>query len=263
MTKEGTHRVIEGVWRIESARIIGALARMLRDVGLAEELAQDALVGALERWPTSGIPDNPAAWLMAVAKNRALDHLRHARLHQSKEAELTYEIETQLEDAAPDLDAALDDDFGDDMLRAGFIPLPHLFLRHYRKLGLSHLQALFVLQLMEIAWDVGDPPSTVTRLAERLGVDRRTVSPDRVMGPASPYVLQTGAVIAACGIADAQDEGVRVSHGRAPGAGNASSTRYRGRGCGCSVRSEAGFVHPAATASLARKRRDRPSRLGR
>ena len=121
MTKDSTHRVIEGVWRIESARIIGALARMLRDVGLAEELAQDALVGALERWPESGIPDNPAAWLMTVAKNRALDHLRHAKLHQSKQAQLAYEIESQLEDAAPDLDAALDDDFGDDMLRLMFV----------------------------------------------------------------------------------------------------------------------------------------------
>ena len=116
-----TGRVVEAVWRMESARIIGALARMLRDVGLAEELAQDAMVSALERWPEAGIPDNPAAWLMAVAKNRALDHLRHLKLHHSKEAELTYEIETQLQDAAPDMEAALEDDFGDDMLRLIFI----------------------------------------------------------------------------------------------------------------------------------------------
>jgi len=116
-----TSRVAEAVWRMESARIIGALARMLRNVGLAEEMAQDAMVSALERWPQAGVPDNPAAWLMAVAKNRALDHLRHAKLHQSKEAELTYEIETQLQDAAPDLDATLDDDIGDDLLRLMFV----------------------------------------------------------------------------------------------------------------------------------------------
>jgi RNA polymerase sigma factor (sigma-70 family) len=121
MSGSDAGRVAEAVWRMEGARIIGALARMLRDVGLAEELAQDALVGALERWPESGIPDNPAAWLMAVAKNRALDHLRHQKLASSKAAELTYEIETQLQDAAPDLDAMMDDDIGDDLLRLMFV----------------------------------------------------------------------------------------------------------------------------------------------
>lgn len=121
MTRSDTSRVAEAVWRMESARIIGALARMLRNVGLAEELAQDAMVNALERWPETGIPDNPAAWLMAVAKNRALDHLRHTKLTQSKEAELTYEIESQLQDAAPDLDAMIDDDIGDDLLRLMFV----------------------------------------------------------------------------------------------------------------------------------------------
>ena len=121
MSRGETGRVAEAVWRMESARIIGALARMLRDVGLAEEMAQDAMVSALERWPQSGIPDNPAAWLMAVAKNRALDHLRHLRQQQSKAAQLTWEIETRLKDAAPDLDAMIDDDIGDDMLRLMFI----------------------------------------------------------------------------------------------------------------------------------------------
>jgi RNA polymerase sigma factor (sigma-70 family) len=125
MERADTQRVVEGVWRIESARIIGALARMLRDVGLAEELAQDAMVGALERWPQSGIPDNPAAWLMAVAKNRALDHLRHQKLQLAKQDELTYAIETQLQDAAPDLEAALDaahgDAIGDNLLRLMFV----------------------------------------------------------------------------------------------------------------------------------------------
>jgi RNA polymerase sigma factor (sigma-70 family) len=118
-----THRAIEALWRIESARIIAVLTRMLRDVGKAEELAQDALVSALERWPAAGLPENPAAWLMTVAKNRALDHLRQSKLHGQKEAELTLEIESQLQAAMPQPDAALalDDDIGDDMLRLVFI----------------------------------------------------------------------------------------------------------------------------------------------
>ncbi|NGZ84180.1 RNA polymerase sigma factor [Duganella aceris] len=110
---------------MESARIIAVLARMLRDVGQAEELAQDALVLALERWPQTGVPEQPAAWLMTVAKNRALDVLRRRQLHQQKEPELTYEIEAQLQDAAPALDAAvadaLENDIGDDLLRLVFI----------------------------------------------------------------------------------------------------------------------------------------------
>ena len=114
-------RVVDAVWRMESGRIIGALARMLRDVGTAEELAQDAVVEAMERWPKSGVPDNPAAWLMAVAKNRALDRLRHWKLQQAKEPELTYEIETLLQDAAPDLEASLERDIGDDLLRLIFV----------------------------------------------------------------------------------------------------------------------------------------------
>lgn len=193
MTKEGTHRVIEGVWRIESARIIGALARMLRDVGLAEELAQDALVGALERWPTSGIPDNPAAWLMAVAKNRALDHLRHARLHQSKEAELTYEIETQLEDAAPDLDAALDDDFGDDMLRLMFVCC-HPVLSTEARAALA-LRLLGGLSTDEIAraFLVSEPT-----VAQRIVRAKRTLSEARVpfeVPAADQLVARIGSVL--------------------------------------------------------------------
>jgi RNA polymerase sigma factor (sigma-70 family) len=121
MAVADVRRVAEAVWRMESARIIGALARMLRDVGVAEELAQDAMVEALERWPAAGLPDNPAAWLMAVAKNRALDHLRHRKLHSEREAQITWEIESQLEDATPDLDAAIDDKVGDDTLRLIFI----------------------------------------------------------------------------------------------------------------------------------------------
>src|SRR5262245_22384629 len=110
---------------MESAKIIGGLARVLRDVGLAEELAQDALVAALEQWPDDGIPDNPGAWLMATAKHRAIDVIRRKALHERKEEELTYEIESQLSDASPDIEAmieaAFDDRIGDDILRLMFI----------------------------------------------------------------------------------------------------------------------------------------------
>jgi RNA polymerase sigma factor (sigma-70 family) len=119
------HRVIDAVWRMESAKIIGGLARLLRDVGLAEELAQDALVAALEQWPVEGAPENPAAWLMAAAKHRAIDVIRRKALHERKQGELAFELESQLLDAAPDLDAAIeaafDDPIGDDLLRLMFI----------------------------------------------------------------------------------------------------------------------------------------------
>jgi len=118
--REAAHRAIEAVYRIESARIIAGVARLVRDVGTAEELAQDALVAALETWAHSGIPDNPGAWLMATAKNRALDRLRQRKLHAEKEPELTWEIETLLADAQPRVDAMLGDDIGDDLLRLVF-----------------------------------------------------------------------------------------------------------------------------------------------
>ena len=121
MGERETHRAIEAVWRIESAKIIAGVARIVRDVGLAEEFAQDALVGALERWPAAGIPDNPGAWLMAVAKNRALDRLRHASLAERKHAELARELEAGRESATADPAAALDDPIGDDLLRLVFI----------------------------------------------------------------------------------------------------------------------------------------------
>src|SRR5215208_4369487 len=104
-----TQRVIEAVWRIESARLIAGLARMVRDVGLAEELAQDALVAALEKWPESGVPNNPGAWLMATAKFRAIDLLRRNKRLERKHEELGRQLAAGGEGAAPDLDAALDD----------------------------------------------------------------------------------------------------------------------------------------------------------
>ena len=120
MTATDAHRAIEAVFRIEQAKLIAGLARMLRDVGLAEELAQDALLSALEQWPKSGIPDRPGAWLMAAAKNRAIDRLRRAKLLERKHQELGRDLEIGGEGAVPDLEAALDDDIGDDLLRLMF-----------------------------------------------------------------------------------------------------------------------------------------------
>ncbi len=120
MKAADTHRAIEAVWRIESAKVVAALARMVRDVGIAEELAQDALVAALQQWPTSGIPDKPGAWLMAAAKHRAIDRLRHDKLADRKHAEIGRESEDR-QDVLEQLDAALDDDIGDDLLRLIFV----------------------------------------------------------------------------------------------------------------------------------------------
>jgi predicted RNA polymerase sigma factor len=114
-------RAVEAVWRIESPRLIAGLARLLRDLDLAEDLAQDALLAALERWPESGVPDNPGAWLMATAKHRAIDQLRRRALRERKRAELGREIEVHREMATADLDAALDDEVGDDVLRLMFV----------------------------------------------------------------------------------------------------------------------------------------------
>jgi len=119
MTAVDTHRAIDAVWRIESARLIAGLARIVRDVGLAEELAQDALVVALEQWPESGVPANPGAWLMATAKHRALDRLRKHKLVARKHEEIARSLEADALET-PDLDAALDDDIGDDLLRLVF-----------------------------------------------------------------------------------------------------------------------------------------------
>jgi RNA polymerase sigma-70 factor, ECF subfamily len=115
-----THRAIEAVWKIESARVIAGLTRIVRDVGVAEELAQDALVAALEQWPESGIPENPGAWLMGTAKHRAIDFLRRSTLIERKHEDLGREV-AEREMVVPDLAAAMDDHIGDDMLRLVFI----------------------------------------------------------------------------------------------------------------------------------------------
>src|SRR4030067_977149 len=115
-----THRTIEAVWRIESAKLIASLARIVGDIDLAEDLAQDALVIALERWPETGVPNKPGAWLMATAKHRAIDQLRRNILLERKHEALGRELEIQQAMTEADFDAALDDDVGDDLLRLIF-----------------------------------------------------------------------------------------------------------------------------------------------
>ncbi len=120
MSDTDTHRAIEAVWKIESAKLIASLARLVRDLGLAEELAQDALVAALQQWPESGVPERPGAWLMAAAKRRAIDLFRRNRVVERKHAELGRELESEQSRVVPDLDLALDDNIGDDLLRLIF-----------------------------------------------------------------------------------------------------------------------------------------------
>ncbi len=179
MTASATHSAIEAVWRIESAKIIAGLARMVRDVGLAEELAQDALVAALETWPESGIPDNPGAWLMAAAKNRALDHFRRNKLLERKHEELVGEMELEQEIAAADLEAALidrmDDDIGDDLLRLVFTAC-HPVLSTEARTALT-LRLLGGLTTDEIARAFLVPEPTV---AQRIVRAKRTLAEARV-----------------------------------------------------------------------------------
>ncbi|HEY4316497.1 MAG TPA: RNA polymerase sigma factor [Herbaspirillum sp.] len=172
-----THRVIEAVWRIESARIIAVLTRMLRDVGVAEELAQDALVTALEHWPADGLPENPAAWLMTVSKNRALDRLRQSRLHGEKQGELALQVESQLQDAMPlqpDAALELDGDIGDDMLRLVFIAC-HPVLSTEARVALT-LRLLGGLATDEIARAFLVPEATI---AQRIVRAKRTLAEAR------------------------------------------------------------------------------------
>src|SRR3954471_5248287 len=116
MLASDAHRAIEAVYRIESARLIAGLARRVRDVGLAEELAHDALVAALEQWPESGVPDNPGAWLMATAKHRAIDHVRRNKMQDRKHEHLGRELTERQVSPEPALAAAIDDHVGDDLL---------------------------------------------------------------------------------------------------------------------------------------------------
>ena len=134
MPPSAAHRQIEAIFRIESAKVIAAVARMVRDVGLAEEVAQDALVAALERWPASGIPDNPGAWLTATAKHRAIDLVRRNQNLTRKHEEVGKEMDARWEASAPDLEAALDENVGDDLLRLVLIAC-HPVLSTEAKIG--------------------------------------------------------------------------------------------------------------------------------
>jgi len=186
MTDSDTHRAVDAVWRIESAKLIAGLARIVRDVGVAEDLAQDALVAALERWPASGIPSNPGAWLMATAKHRAIDHLRRGKLLDRKHEEVGRELEGRQESPERDLDAALDDDVGDDLLRLIFTAC-HPVLSTEARVALT-LRLLGGLSTDEIAraFLVSEPT-----VAQRIVRAKRTLAAARV-----PYEVPRGAELA-------------------------------------------------------------------
>jgi RNA polymerase sigma-70 factor, ECF subfamily len=177
-----THQAIEAIWRIEQAKIIAGVARITRDVGVAEELAQDALVTALKRWPEAGIPDNPAAWLMTAAKNRALDERRRARLIERKHEEIGREMDAH---DTPDLDAALDDDIGDDLLRLIFTSC-HPVLSTEARVALT-LRLIGGLTTEEIARAFLVPEATV---AQRIVRAKRTLTEARV-----PFEVPRGAAL--------------------------------------------------------------------
>jgi RNA polymerase sigma factor (sigma-70 family) len=166
-----SHRVVEALWRIESARLIAGLARLVRDVGLAEELAQDALVTALEQWPRSGIPDNPGAWLMATAKHRAIDHLRRERMLARKHEALGHELQMEQQTNGGKLEASADDEIGDDLLRLIFIAC-HPLLSTEARTALT-LRLLAGLTTEEIARAFLVPEATI---AQRIVRAKRTLS---------------------------------------------------------------------------------------
>jgi RNA polymerase sigma factor (sigma-70 family) len=175
MSVSATHRAINAVWRIESAKIIAGLARIVRDVGLAEDLAQDALVAALEQWPEQGIPDKPAAWLMATAKHRAIDRLRRSKLQERKHEEISRELESQSASATPGFVTALDDDIGDDLLRLVFTAC-HPVLSTEARVALT-LRLLGGLTTGEIARAFLVPEPTI---AQRIVRAKRTLAAARV-----------------------------------------------------------------------------------
>ena len=175
MTAGDIHRTIRAVWRIEQARLIAGLARIVRDVGLAEELAQDALVTALERWPDAGVPDNPGAWLMAVARRRAIDVVRRGKMLDRKHQELGRELEALQDEPGPDREAALDDDIGDDLLRLMFTAC-HPVLSTEARVALT-LRLVGGLTTEEIARAFLVPEPTV---AQRIVRAKRTLAEARV-----------------------------------------------------------------------------------
>ncbi len=187
MTQPDTHGAIEAVWRIESAKLIARLTRMVGDVSLAEDLAQDALVAALEQWPVSGVPDNPGAWLMATGKHRAIDFLRRGKLLERKHEELGHEVAARQESAERDLDAALDDHVGDDLLSL-MLTACHPVLSTEARVALT-LRLLGGLTTDEIARAFLVPKATI---AQRIVRAKRTLAAARV-----PFEVPRGAELAA------------------------------------------------------------------
>jgi RNA polymerase sigma factor (sigma-70 family) len=187
MATTDTHRAIDAVWRIEAPRLIAGLARIVRDVGLAEELAQDALVAALDQWPSAGIPDNPGAWLMAASKNRAIDELRRKKMLARKHEELAREIETEPATRESDFDAAVEDDIGDDMLRLIFTAC-HPVLSVEARAALT-LRLLGGLTTDEIARAFLVPEPTI---AQRIVRAKKTLAEAEV-----PYEVPRGSELSA------------------------------------------------------------------
>ena len=175
VTATDIHRAIDAVWRIESPRLIGGLVRIVRDVSLAEDLAQDALVAALQQWQESGIPENPGAWLMAAAKHRAIDLFRRSKLLERKHEELGRELDARQEALVPDFETALDDDIGDDLLRLVFISC-HPVLSPEARVALT-LRLLGGLTTEEIARAFLMPEPTV---AQRIVRAKRTLAEKHV-----------------------------------------------------------------------------------
>lgn len=187
MSSTDTHRTIDAVWRIESPRLIAGLTRMVRDVGIAEELAQDALVAALEQWPQAGVPDNPGAWLMATAKHRAIDRIRRNKRFESKHEELGRAYQGEQDAAQPDLDAQLDDEVGDDLLRLIFTTC-HPVLSTEARVALT-LRLLGGLTTDEIARAFLVAESTI---AQRIVRAKRTLTEKQV-----PFEVPRGSELAA------------------------------------------------------------------
>ena len=175
MTIAATHAAIDAVWRIESAKLIAGLTRIVRDVGLAEDLAQDALLAALEKWPEGGVPDNPGAWLMGTAKHRAIDAVRRRSLFEKKEGQIAVEVEAQLDRARPDLDAQIDDHVGDDLLRLLFISC-HPVLSTEARVALT-LRLLGGLTTAEIARAFLTPEPTI---AQRIVRAKKTLADAKI-----------------------------------------------------------------------------------
>ena len=186
MTAPDIHRTIDAVWKIESAKLIAGLTRVVRDVGMAEDLAQDALLAALEQWPKSGVPDNPGAWLMAIGKRRAIDVMRRGPMMDRKHAEIGHELESKQESPEPDLAEALDDQVGDDLLRLVFIAC-HPVLSTEARVALT-LRLLGGLTTDEIARAFLVAESTI---AQRIVRAKRTLSDKKV-----PFEVPRGTELA-------------------------------------------------------------------